>query len=571
MKNLSLLLVVLCLTLVTPIFAQDELVLDPNQFINTQILGDTLADGSRAHSVYKLQRSTFYALDGRLDITFRCEIVGPDNGPIVRDNADGHPAVIVNTPSESGGGRDLFQILEGGELILKNVILSGFVSTGNQCSVLIQSNGGKLLDLESVVLTNFRSRAILIKSEGISVFVRDSVWMNGWGLDYNPWNGFVFRFEANGDTLLVENNTMVNMGRELCNAGPFLKMKTTLIHNTFIVQTKNAHELRHNEFISANNIFMNWDLCGHGWDEINEPDYYGMHFTTTNRFTPISDKLDSLSLYLGQNAFFSENAIKEWYATQDSAFMSHYWEFPNVDSCILADDNFTIGTNYKEFDPQFTAPLGNTDELVAYIEAYHAKDADRPLEVPDFRVQAPVEFPDGGAPVCNWPPQFDLSYSNSVLLTGGSDGLPVGDLNWFPEAKATYLANRDQFVAALRDSMANAKSVYVPGSPSPFITPASTAVEDGNVTAPVEFNLAQNYPNPFNPNTTIEYTIAKSGIVKIAIFNTLGQRVKTLVDTHQLSGKHTLTLNGKDLSSGIYFYSIKTGDFSQTKKMILMK
>jgi len=71
MKNLSRFLVIVCLTFAASTIAQNELILNPNDYINNQILGDTLANGSRAHSVYKLERSKFYALDGRMDIKFR--------------------------------------------------------------------------------------------------------------------------------------------------------------------------------------------------------------------------------------------------------------------------------------------------------------------------------------------------------------------------------------------------------------------------------------------------------------------------------------------------------------------
>jgi len=85
------------------------------------------------------------------------------------------------------------------------------------------------------------------------------------------------------------------------------------------------------------------------------------------------------------------------------------------------------------------------------------------------------------------------------------------------------------------------------------------------------YELSQNYPNPFNPTTTIGYTLAKDSQVKIEVFNTMGQRVKTLVDTREQAGYHTIEVDARDLTSGIYFYKIQAGDFSQTRKMILMK
>jgi hypothetical protein len=85
------------------------------------------------------------------------------------------------------------------------------------------------------------------------------------------------------------------------------------------------------------------------------------------------------------------------------------------------------------------------------------------------------------------------------------------------------------------------------------------------------YHLGNNYPNPFNPSTTIEYTIAQSGRVELAVYNSLGQQVRTLVSDHQTAGQHKIEFNANDLASGIYYYKIKSRSFSQVKKMLLIK
>ncbi len=575
MKKLTL-LIILCLTISAPILAQDEMVLDPNEFVNAQILADTLADGSRAHTVYKMERSTFYALDGRMDITFRCEIVGPDNGPMVQDHAEGHPPVLVNTPDpNSGGGRQLFQLLEGGELVLKNFIISGMVSTGNYASDMMRSNGGVLFEAQNMVFCDWNERVFRNYAEGLDVSAKDCVFMNGGSGDFSVFDGMSIRFNVGGDSYTLENNTLVNTGRCICNAGPFLKMTTRILHNSFINNVKTAHEMRHYDFISANNYWYNWEFVGYGPNQIRNNDIYQMNFTTYNDYLPVSDKLDSISCYFGQNGFFIQDEINAWFANRtatapdDSIHQSGYWEIADVDSFVLNDDDYKIGTNYKDFDPEFTIPATSTDSLLAFIEGYWTDPY--PARAANYDpLPRTVEFPDGGAPVCNWPLPFDLTYANETWKTGGSDGLPLGDLNWWPQAKETYLANRDQIIAALKDSMLNAKAIYQPPARTPFITP-TTAVGDGKYLTPVSYKLSQNYPNPFNPTTTIEYVVPRAGVVKIAIFNTLGQRVKTLVDGYKTVGNYKITVDGANLASGIYFYSIQAGDYKQTRKMILMK
>jgi mannose/cellobiose epimerase-like protein (N-acyl-D-glucosamine 2-epimerase family) len=90
-------------------------------------------------------------------------------------------------------------------------------------------------------------------------------------------------------------------------------------------------------------------------------------------------------------------------------------------------------------------------------------------------------------------------------------------------------------------------------------------------TAPVEFKLNQNYPNPFNPTTTISYSIAKSGKVSLKVYDLLGREVTTLINEDQAAGDYRVTFNAGNLSSGVYFYTMHAGNFSESRKLILLK
>ena len=89
--------------------------------------------------------------------------------------------------------------------------------------------------------------------------------------------------------------------------------------------------------------------------------------------------------------------------------------------------------------------------------------------------------------------------------------------------------------------------------------------------APSIYSLSQNYPNPFNPTTKIKYSIPNSGIVTLKVFNVLGKEVATLVNEEKPAGSYEVEFNGNELPTGIYFYQLKTGNYSETKKMILLK
>ncbi len=92
-----------------------------------------------------------------------------------------------------------------------------------------------------------------------------------------------------------------------------------------------------------------------------------------------------------------------------------------------------------------------------------------------------------------------------------------------------------------------------------------------NLGSPNNFELAQNYPNPFNPTTSISYSIPNDARVTLAIYDVLGNRVTILENSHKSAGTYSYSFDASNLTSGIYFYTVKAGSFTSTKKMLLMK
>jgi hypothetical protein len=103
-----------------------------------------------------------------------------------------------------------------------------------------------------------------------------------------------------------------------------------------------------------------------------------------------------------------------------------------------------------------------------------------------------------------------------------------------------------------------------------LIPDSVTSVKD-NYEIPKTFNLNQNYPNPFNPETIISYQIPISGYVTLKIYNVLGKEIATLVNETKQPGNYAVRFSGKDLASGIYFYQLQSGSFTQIRKLVLMK
>jgi photosystem II stability/assembly factor-like uncharacterized protein len=91
------------------------------------------------------------------------------------------------------------------------------------------------------------------------------------------------------------------------------------------------------------------------------------------------------------------------------------------------------------------------------------------------------------------------------------------------------------------------------------------------ITSPTKFALEQNYPNPFNPSTSIQYAISSRQFVTLKVYDVLGNEIATLVNEYRNAGSYEIEFDASKLSSGVYYYQLRSGDFIQTKKMILLK
>jgi hypothetical protein len=536
--------------------------LNPNEFVNTQITGP---------GVYTVEAGQAYAFDGRIDLTFEVTIQGPDNGWVME--AANLP-ILVNTPSADGAARSFFEIKEGGALTLKNVLFSGMNNNGEVAGTFVANTGGSKMIVDNCVFTDWQDFALRNLYKGDSISITNTVFINGLRLRNSPWGGFPLRMDVACDNVLLENNSVVNSGRLIANSGPFNNATVHELHNTYLNQTVAGHEQRANEFITANNIFYNFHFLGYKTEFHSSPNNtYDSYFTTWNYFADSKDNLDSVSLYLGQNLFYREQAILDWFDTVggDSIAPSLLWEHADVDSFILADNDYTIGANYAEMDPGFTMHPGNTQAIVNYINgSWIATDEDWS----DWRIASPVTFGNDGFPVLSWPPAFDLSYSNSSLQTAGTDELPLGDLNWFPDKKAEYLAGKDAFIASIRDSMVNAQIVYDPLTmdQTPLITSIVSSTERFDLS---KLYLSGNYPNPFRQNTTIKFGLDQRSTVTLTVFNLSGQQVFEANRQEFTEGNHEINFNAANLSSGTYLYKItaqgKDGQvYIGTNKMIIV-
>lgn len=189
--------------------------------------------------------------------------------------------------------------------------------------------------------------------------------------------------------------------------------------------------------------------------------------------------------------------------------------------------NFSVKNNF-DTDPGFSdaGVVNHLDSLIGYVRRIATRTLDNPWHYE-------LNFPP------KWPIPENLRYTNTALQTAGKDGLPVGDLNWFPELKPTDVKQTSDQI-------------------------------------PTEYKLSDAYPNPFNPETKIDFSLTNTSNVRIIVYNIIGQKVRTLVNEEMKAGNYSATWNGRDdygkqIASGTYLYSLETENVRLTKKVVLLK
>ncbi|MCL6099388.1 MAG: T9SS type A sorting domain-containing protein [Bacteroidetes bacterium] len=163
-----------------------------------------------------------------------------------------------------------------------------------------------------------------------------------------------------------------------------------------------------------------------------------------------------------------------------------------------------------------------------------------------------------------------ITVSGTYLFVGTNNGVFLSTnngLNWTPASMG--LADIDVNTLAVSGAYLFA-GTSGGGIWKRLVSEMITSTENSR-SLPSHFSIEQNYPNPFNPNTTINYSIPKESFVTIEVYDVLGREVKTIVNENKQVGNYRVEFNASNLVSGIYFYRIQAGNFTETKKLILMK
>ncbi|KAA3616910.1 MAG: T9SS C-terminal target domain-containing protein [Calditrichaeota bacterium] len=519
-----------------------------NTFVNAQIIADTTATGGLLpNRVYELDRDGFYLVNATLRMaqpgeTLRLRAASGDGPlPIIYlwqtgegDNPERPPGYFIRA---QGGNLELTEIAVAGyyEPIAANL-------DNIQGGLFRNDLAGSSFFFDGCIFSNINGQILRTNQNTITVSVTNCIFSNLGSLttsNLGAGKGLDLR-DKECVNLIVENNTFVNYQDRVIRHYNFgdPTAGTGLIH---------SGRINHNTIIN-----------GMGYHGLFSLGSVGAEMTITNNLF-----VDGFGL--GEDSTDASRAA-EWANTGEvyengNNKISWIFSSPNdVTSWDISNNYFAISAAGQTFLDDFS--FGPAAQLSDHISgklgsgaatAFTKIDMDL-VEIPAMMTDFMrwYEDPNGGNKskdtdnynsatddmdrrvITYYRDTLDASYStSSAAYTGGSDGLPVGDLNWFG------------LVTAIDEDISDKR--------------------------PIHFTLGQNYPNPFNPSTKITFSVTKNERVVLEVFNIVGQKVATLINKKLGSGQYTASWNATNYSSGLYFYRLTQGPISSTKKMILVK
>jgi hypothetical protein len=578
------------------IFAQDTLYVPPLPAgnLNAVIKSDTLPNGAPAH-VYKLRRGTIYQISEAMNIKGSITIIANDSAgirpPVLA------PAIATDNSSPD---HFFYFIGKGMSVFMRDLYMTSQRADNNWVawpSAIVVTADSVKLKLRGVIFDGWGEaihQSFWLKTDVQDCKFRNmqhtSSWFHGdpfFGdgtvcLDTTLWfnNTFFannsYTINARGYSPLIrwEHNTML-----YSVVNPFLIRQAVNIHinnNVFYCQhamqfpdpvisawffnypdTGSSSMIRirgldstsywaHLWWDATNNrpsVFTGpevWVDAAHGvtaamldatkrvFDAQNNLWFLPTRLTDFYKaFNDTTTKYDSINVPVYEAAANPKTRTKRIFIAP--TYLTSYAKWSIDSGAGKVSPYITIPKVPIQGDPGFPANVTNhVDSLIWYLHSIITDKIDgvRRWGFPNNRLYPPT-----------WPLPENLAYTNTALLHAGTDGYALGDLNWFPDQKATWKPTDVRLIDQL----------------------------------PEAFSLSQNYPNPFNPSTTIEFSLPKQSKVTLTVYNILGQEVATLVSATLSAGRYSAQFNGSKVSSGTYIYRLTADNFIKTSKMLLIK
>ncbi len=526
--------------------------------LRTVIAGDTAADGSRLHKVYKLQAGGYYWLTGTINnVGFPLTIVGEKPDP---NDPTKQPAIIQMVHPDQGTRQDWYIFGGQSSLTLKNVWILGNDDDGVQtyyAPLTFQSNRNRYV-FDHVIFSRSNFAIPQFKGANNEIYFTHCKFLNLIGKpSTQQWEGLGVRIVASQDTIVFENNTFFNIEYTSFQLENGYANYIRFNHNTIVNQGRQFEDRNKKQEYFTNNLIINGFWQGEGHGDLTaagrDPDQYATGIFTVG-LLPSADGLEQeRRIVLANDAMWL-----------DPQFTKDYGDSIHAQPLVADTSAYFFDTNphivAKDTMWLDSAPTGMSED------AFTGKQVDLMWNnINDLRTgvipatpyfyKIPVDPNSGdtlftGVP---WPLPIDFAYDQSnAIYTKGTDGLPIGDLTWFPDKLTQFKANKAQYIEEI-ENMA--------GGQVSFNITSTVQAESGQLSGDAKVDT-------FNVGTTF-FNMKSGGSIKWT-FNldkagTYGLKIKTRAGDAKrgeyiyINGNTTSITKGDD--GGYLFKGLTTPDW----------
>jgi hypothetical protein len=533
------------------------------------IMGDTLANGTKAHHVYLLvSTDTTYLFDATITTNSNIAVIGVPNAttgrpPCIQPDVLGDGSIpgllfTLSGPNTNGTFKNLY---------LLGIAINNSVNYGGGQAIQISADGIRLV-ADKVIFEQWSQFAIGYSANMDKFIITNCKFRNMTTQPTQYYVGEVLRNENyigafKTDSTVLRGNTMLCVSGYATAATGGMVTYYEFSHNNVVYTFKNLFFL--DRIVNAkfdNNIFYGVYSGGQnkaefsgGWDSFTAGTVASiitmgpLDSTTAAAFDPADIGNPNLIALAGakrkvevkNNAYFWPAALTSyWKSWDDTSHVDSIYTpvFMNSQSVGMFSSSATPGfvqSGNQNTDPGFGASIPNvltqsTNGLLNWFKAVRTGVGTTQLY--GYQITQ-VGTAANWTPPWPLPEATDMKYTNATLKASSTDGTPLGDPNWFGIA---------------------------------------TEVKKDPGLLPQQFSLSAAYPNPFNPSTNIQYTLNSSGLTSLKVYNVLGQLVKSVVnDVFQNAGAYKVTVDMSNLPSGLYVYILEQGNNRLAQKMMLLK
>ena len=536
--------------------------------------------GTRSNTVFQLEASGYYVITGTIEVPagMKLSITAPDPGTT---QTTALPQLLWTS---AAGVSEANFLTVFGDISVKNVWFFYANVLGDQVGSPI-----KLADNPGVTKTaNFEGclfeysnvanegAAIGITCASVNITCKNCYFRNNADAHYRYYGRSVaFPYSTTGwaiNSILFENCTFANQGYVYMQEAAEYGMDVRFNHCTFLNIVMYALESGWWKTMATTNcLFVNTYMFGDIPSQTGTGDQNGgtVRIDSVKNFGFVPPFVESdRKIYFGYNSYGLEPWLTDWMnncpysVKQKKARLNDQIPIPQPilsKGTLRFFDTVDVATNKKVFPlmtrennidntvPGFVLEPTNLDSLKLFLNKKWDDNTDCNWA---WKIKQ-------DALIGLWPFEENLSYTNTTLKTAAMGNLPLGDLyHWYPTQYTAWKAQSAAEYTTIQNKLDKGNPVV--------------SVQK-NASIPTEFSLSQNYPNPFNPTTRIQYSVPKDGFVSLKVYNLLGEEVATLFSGLQHTGNYTAIVDGKSLSSGIYFYKLQSENISITKKFVLLK